>query len=262
MQKRHTDSKLYFEELASTSEKYILPFIEELYPVSKQSNVLEIGCGQGGNLKPFANKGCKVVGVDICKEKIDCANEIFHENGRQENCTFIFADIFTINDLNHSFDLILIHDVIEHIEDKERFLLHVKKFLSPDGVIFIGFPAWFMPFGGHQQVCHSKIVSHFPFIHLLPKAIYRSILKSTRESEGGIEEMLYIKRCGINIEMFYQLVKRLNFRLEKEFLYFINPHYEIKFGLVPRKLYTWIGKIPYIRNFFCTSCFFLLKNKQ
>ncbi len=41
--------------------------------------------------------------------------------------------------------------------------------------------------------------------------------------------------------------------------YFINPHYEVKFHLRPRKLYAVIGAIPYIRNFFTTSCFYFLR---
>lgn len=40
--------------------------------------------------------------------------------------------------------------------------------------------------------------------------------------------------------------------------YLINPHYEVKFGLKPRKLYFLLGNIPYIRNFLTTSCFYIL----
>lgn len=50
MQKRHVDRALYFKELAVTSEKYLLPFIEEIRPVRAGMKVLEIGCGEGSNL--------------------------------------------------------------------------------------------------------------------------------------------------------------------------------------------------------------------
>ena len=39
---------------------------------------------------------------------------------------------------------------------------------------------------------------------------------------------------------------------------FTKYPYETKFNLRPRKLYNFIGKIPSIRNFFTTSCFYIL----
>ena len=44
-------------------------------------------------------------------------------------------------------------------------------------------------------------------------------------------------------------------------LYFINPHYETKFGLRPRRLSPLIGAIPYVRDFFTTSCFYIMKDE-
>lgn len=40
-----------------------------------------------------------------------------------------------------------------------------------------------------------------------------------------------------------------------EQLYLFNPHYEVKFGFPPRKLSKGISMIPYVRDFFSTSCF-------
>lgn len=60
----------------------------------------------------------------------------------------------------NKYDIILIHDVIEHIDKcrKVEFILHAKEFLSETGIIFWGFPAWQMPFGGHQQICRTDFV--------------------------------------------------------------------------------------------------------
>ena len=58
MQKRHTDRALYFKELSITSEKYLLPFIEKKTIITTEMKILEIGCGDGGNLVPFVRKGC------------------------------------------------------------------------------------------------------------------------------------------------------------------------------------------------------------
>lgn len=42
-------------------------------------------------------------------------------------------------------------------------------------------------------------------------------------------------------------------------LYFINPHYEIKFRLKPRLLPKSLSGLYYLRNYFSTSCFYLLQ---
>ena len=259
MQERHLNRRLYFDELAETTEKYFISYLNEFIPISSEIKILEIGCGEGGNLLSFAKRGCAVAGIDISKEKIDAGTEIFKEMGIQAN--LICSDFFDVNDLDEKYDIILIHDVIEHITNKESFLNEAKKFLNQGGIFFIAFPAWQMPFGGHQQACHNKYLSKMPFIHLLPARIYKWILSKAKEPIPVIDELLDIKKCRVPIEKFRKLAKRCQFEIRDEQFYFINPHYEIKFNLKPRKLTPLIGKIPYIRNFFTTSCFYILQSK-
>ena len=65
MQQRHENRKTYFQELATTSELHFLPYIHRFTSVTPQSRILEIGCGEGGNLVPFARIGCRVTGIDL-----------------------------------------------------------------------------------------------------------------------------------------------------------------------------------------------------
>lgn len=247
---------MYFKEQAVTSEKYLLPFIEEIYPIQMGMKVLEIGCGEGGNLLPFLKRGCRVTGVDLDRTRIQQATRFITERGH--TARLMVCDILAENRLDTDYDLILVHDVIEHIQDKETLFEVFSRLLSPKGLICIGFPAWQMPFGGHQQICPNKIASHLPFIHLLPQRGYRMLLRGLGVSLSTIDALCEIKDCGISIEKFYQLVKSSHYKILKSQLYFINPHYETKFGLAPRKLYAGIASIPWVRNFFTTSCFFLI----
>ena len=68
--------------------------------------------------------------------------------------------------------------------------------------MFIAFPAWQMPFGGHQQIAHSKVVSHFPFLHLLPASLYKGVLKACGENDLTVRELLNIKQTRCPIEKF------------------------------------------------------------
>lgn len=258
MQQRHTNRKCYFEEQAYTCQKYYIPYIQK---VMKRipGNILEVGCGEGGNLLPFAELNCNVTGVDIASSRIEQANFFFKEKGR--NGKFIVSDIFKLKELTYNFNLIICHDVIEHIHDKVLFLSDLASFLSSDGIIFVAFPAWQMPFGGHQQIASSKIISHLPFIHLLPRFIYKKLLKGCGEKDDTVNELLEIRKTKCTIEQFKNIINKSGYQIIHEQLYFINPHYEIKFRLTPQKLNKVIANIPYIRNFFSTSCFYILKKE-
>ncbi len=257
MQNRHTDRKLYFNELAATCRKYFIPYILAERYVGNGTDVLEIGCGDGGNMLPFAELGCNVTGVDISSEKIESAGRMFAENGTEG--IFIVQDIFKVNS-DKKFDVILCHDVIEHIEDKAGLMSWVQSHLKSDGVVFMAFPPWQMPFGGHQQMCRSGILSHLPYIHLLPSCIYGFVLKAFGESKACVDELLSIKRTGTSIECFETLLRQNDLSIRNRKLWFVNPHYETKFGLKPRELNRFIARIPYLRNFLGTGCFYLVKN--
>ncbi len=257
MQKRHLDRALYFQEQTYTTERYVIPFIERRKAVTPSTSVLEIGCGEGGNLKPFLDRGCPVTGIDLSAGKIEAAEKLFASHPRREQATFICRDIYEVERLDRLFDVIVLRDVIEHIPEQEKFMPFIRRFLQPDGVVFVAFPPWRNPFGGHQQICRNKLISHMPYIHLLPEALYRKCLESAGEN---VQELLEIRATGISLERFFSITRKGGYRIDESVLYFINPNYEIKFGLKPRTL-AGLLDIPYLRNFYTTCGYFLLSNR-
>lgn len=77
MQKRHTDRERYFRELAQTSREFYIDYLRKFKNIGAGTRVLEIGCGEGGNLLPFAEAGCSVTGIDLAANKIANAKEYF-----------------------------------------------------------------------------------------------------------------------------------------------------------------------------------------
>ncbi|MBQ7180297.1 MAG: methyltransferase domain-containing protein [Bacteroidaceae bacterium] len=257
MQKRHNNRKLYFEELAETCTNYFIPYINRWHEVKAGMKVMEAGCGEGGNLLPFARLGCDVTGVDIASCRIEEARRFFmeeHAEGR-----FIAEDMLSLREPDQKYDLIICHDVLEHIDNKGLLLRQIASRLSEGGIIFMSFPAWMMPFGGHQQICSSRMLSHLPFIHLLPKTLYQGLIRLAGESEACLNELLSIRRTGTTVEAFERLARREGLAVQDRTLYLINPHYRVKFGLKPRKLKRPVSAIPYLRDFLCSSCFYILR---
>ncbi len=97
MQERQKNRRLYFEELSITSRKYYIPYISKYKKIKKGMNILEIGCGDGGNLLPFTELGCNTTGVDLSAGRIKDAILFFEE--RQIKGNFIASDIFKLKGL-------------------------------------------------------------------------------------------------------------------------------------------------------------------
>ena len=262
MQLRHSNRLQYFNELASTTREYYIDYLKDHFNLSAKCKVLEIGCGEGGNLLPFAELGCKVKGIDISKTRIEQAREFFeYYNTLGE---FVCQNFITAEKPNREvdrFDIIIVHDVIEHIEPpfKAEFIRNIKPFLRKNGIVFFGFPAWQNPFGGHQQITRG-IASKLPFIHLLPYFIYKGLLKTSGVPQNAIDELMSIKRAKMPIERFENLISNEGFSIINRSLWFINPHYRQKFGLKPRRVWKWASHITYFRNYYTTSAFYILKN--
>ncbi len=258
MQERHTDKRKYFEEQAITTEKHVIPYLGEWITPGADTSVLEIGCGEAGNLKPFLESGCRATGVDISCGRIELAEAFFADHPEKENLELICEDIYQTDLKGKTFDLIIMRDVIEHIPNQEKFMDYAKQFLKPDGKFFLAFPPWQNPFGGHQQMCRNKILSRLPFFHLLPLSVYKFLLTRFEKNEKRVSELLEIRETGISIERVERILKKHNYRIDKRTLYFINPNYETKFGLKPRRQCRIIAAIPWLRNFFTTATYYVV----
>jgi len=254
----HADRKRYFEIQLLNAEKYVIPFIEEKFSIKPGMRILEIGCGEGGVLKAFINKGCKGVGVEMDAPRIENAKEFLPDDVAAGNIKFIIKDIYKVDiekDFGGPFDVIVLKDVIEHIHDQAKLIGWMKNFLKPGGIVFFGFPPWYMPFGGHQQICHSKI-SRLPYIHLLPLSMYRWILRKKKES---VDELMEIRDTGISIERFEKICRKEGYNIFHQRHYLINPIYEWKFGWKVKKQIGLINAIPFVRNFFTTCVYYIIQ---
>ena len=128
MQKRHTDRKMYFRDLEITSKEFYISYLSDFTELTPKSRILEVGCGEGGNLVPFAQLGCKVTGIDIAECRIKDAQAYFSEISN--HATFVCCDFMQYPvpcKEEDKYDVILLHDVIEHVPTKEPFFCTPKK---------------------------------------------------------------------------------------------------------------------------------------
>lgn len=255
----HKSYSVYFGYQAESTREFIIPTILEFMKLDQNSRVMEIGCGEGGNLLPFLELECQCIGIDLNEPKLKVGEEIFKKSNFTQQIQFIADDVYNREaEYRNAFDIILLKDVIEHIHDQQRLINYMKLMLKPGGKIFFAFPPWHMPFGGHQQVMKKKIPSLLPFTHLLPTPLYRLYLKAMGESKTNIENLLEVKETGISIERFEKCIRNAGMKVHFRQFYFINPNYRWKFGLKPRKLNKALGAIPFLRNFYTTTAYYMV----
>jgi len=70
MQERHSNRERYFKEQHLVTEKYIIPYINQVFQIGPTMTVAEIGCGEAGNLKPFLDLGCKFLELILLHTKL------------------------------------------------------------------------------------------------------------------------------------------------------------------------------------------------
>jgi SAM-dependent methyltransferase len=251
MQERHLNKEIYFREQSATTGRHMIPYLREIMAITPATTILEIGCGEGGNLLPFLEMGCRCVGIDLSPTKI----EIGKAKLPFDNLTLICKDIHDVDPLElPPFDLIFSRDVLEHIHGQASFIARVQAFAKPGGVIFFAFPPWRMPFGGHQQNVRNRLLSKLPFYHILPTPLYARLLRLGGETPDCISALLEIKQTGISTRRFNALIKANRYEILKRTYWFINPNYEVKFHLKPRKL-RLLRHLPFLRDFF-TTCYY------
>lgn len=109
------------------------------------TRILEIGCGIGANAWRMSKEwpNALITGIDISTSAVEVANKLFANDA----VSFVEGS-FDIPMAHDSFDLIVLIDVYEHIEENQKNVLHemLINCLSPKGRIILSFPTRF-----HQE---------------------------------------------------------------------------------------------------------------
>ena len=259
---QHTDYRIRYQQQVDNARSDVLPFIESSVRIGPDKRVLDIGCGEGGVLIPFLERGCRVTGIELDETKSGHARELLGSYIAAGQAEVVNQDIYeerALETYRDAFDLIILKDVIEHIPDQERFMPYLKQFLKPGGHVFLGFPPWYMPHGGHQQVCANRFLSMLPYFHLLPNPMYKAVLKMGGEGEHVINDLMEVKSTGISIERLERIARKSQYVVVKRTLYLVNPIYRYKFGWKPREQWAPVSQLPLLRNFVTTCAYYLLR---
>jgi len=134
--------KLFGSGFISTGGEALIKAITDNHvEVKSGSRVLDVGCGLGGNMLLFAQKGCFVHGIDISGIMVSVASERYlkYPADIQQRMSIQVGDIFDSNFIPNSFDIICCRDFLMHFteSDKEILLSKFHRWLAPGGSVII-----------------------------------------------------------------------------------------------------------------------------
>lgn len=131
------------------ARRNILKHLLSSLQLPERSDILEVGCGTGGNIT-FLRK----FGELICVESDDSAAELARERKLVPIMSGALPNEMPI--FGNKFDLIVLFDVIEHIDDDNGSLQVLSKLLKPGGRIVLTVPAFAFLWSQHDEENHHK----------------------------------------------------------------------------------------------------------
>lgn len=102
----------------------------------KVERVLDIGCGAGHELLPFAGEGAFAVGLDVAPEVGRAGRQLFAERGQGANVTFMRGTAETLPFPQGAFDLVICRLVLPYT-DNARALKEFARVLRPGGALLL-----------------------------------------------------------------------------------------------------------------------------
>ena len=127
---------LVFSRMRRLSRR-IFPICDHRADVYKEQSAafLDIGCGHGGKLRPFIEKGYEVWGIDANPAAISDARE------NLPSARLYVGTMETVELPKRYFDYIQLDSVFEHIYEPLKFLTNLRLYLKEDGQILLDIPS-------------------------------------------------------------------------------------------------------------------------
>lgn len=119
----------YWREALAYGHGFYLSIIEKYVSPGK---MLDIGCGNGHLLEAAKKRGWLVSGYDVDSKSTAATADrlgIDVKSGDFFSCSF-----------GQDYDLITMHQVLEHVKDPNRYLSQIRTLLKRDGHFFVAVP--------------------------------------------------------------------------------------------------------------------------
>ena len=161
-----------------------LKMIREAAGERARGQVFVDGCGVGMYLMHLAKEARQAIGLDIELERTFEARQIADEVvcGAGEYLPFATGN----------FDLILSHEVLEHVQDDRKAVSEIVRTLRPGGRLVVFVPNRGYPFETHGIFWRGKYhFGNIPLVNYLPRSLRNRIAPHVRIYTAGDLQRLF-----------------------------------------------------------------------
>jgi len=243
----------YWQYEYDVATKYMIPLLEQWGIALSGANVLDVGCGEGGGLCAMHDAGADCAGFDIDKPRVDAATLLKGERKIPLTTGNLYEATLPFHD--RQFDIVILHDVFEHLDRKDEVLQKLFGYMKPDGRLLITFPPYYSAYGAHQQLLRAPFMK-IPFFHLIPFSLSLILPRVKGEEPYFVEEVQKLGRLKMGMRKFERIIARGGMDIVGKQAYVIGPNH-IRFGLKPIPAGP-IANVPVISEIVCTGVVYLL----
>lgn len=104
--------------------------------LSKNSKILDVGCGAGMTAKEVANRGYEILGMDYSHNMVKKAKAICNVNTKSD-INFLQGDIESLPFKDSVFDVVLCLGVITYLKSEQKALHEMSRVLKPGGTLIL-----------------------------------------------------------------------------------------------------------------------------
>lgn len=244
----------YWQYEYDVAAKYMIPLLEHWGAPVKGASVLDVGCGEGGGLCAMYDAGavpCR--GFDVEVGRVDAANQLKGDRNMSLTLGNLYEENLPFSKFQH--DLVILHDVFEHLDFKDDVVQKLAAYAKPSGKIMITFPPYYSAYGAHQQLLNNHWAK-IPFFHLVPFALSKILPRLQGEHQHIVDEIQKLGRLKMGMKKFETIVDRNGLKIAGKQAYLISPNH-IRFGLKPIPAGK-VAEIPIIGEVVCTGVVYLL----
>ncbi len=130
----HSNHKRYYNDILNHPEllRWELSVYKKLFHKNLTS-IVDLGCGTGEFLEMAKEMFPKVLGVDM--------NDYAIQTCKKKGIPAVKADVNKTKLKSNSFDVVRSKEVLEHVQDAEKFILECKRILKKNGYLVIHVPS-------------------------------------------------------------------------------------------------------------------------
>jgi SAM-dependent methyltransferase len=232
---------------------HLVPLLRRWGVSLKGSSIIDIGCAYGGGACGLYDSGARCDAFDVDTHFIDMARQLKGERAIPFAVGDLYGDEAPFMD--RRYDLIVLHDVFEHLEQKDEILGKLKTRMKTGGCIFITFPPYYSAYGAHQQILRFPL-ARLPFFHLIPLSLSALLPHLKSEHEEFVREIQKLGRLKMGIRKFEAIVRRNGLHVRWRQAYIIGPNH-IRFGLKPVPA-GFVVRFPVLNELLCSGIAYLL----